>query len=259
VGDLPIQETRNLKADGKASFDPIAEEYESGRPSYPEAVYDALEPLEGMQVLEGGAGTGIATASLVERGARVVAFDVSGNMIRRAMQRIPGLMAIVADGSVLPIRDRSADLICFAQAWHWLDATRRCPEAARVLRTGGRWAGWWSHARADGEPWFDAYWDAIEASCPGVLRSQRDTDWGTDVRRSGLFKVGKRIEIAWMRRVSVETWLIEESSKSYIAGLGTEERDDVLRKVEGFAMDAFVDGAMTVPYETWLWTAEKRR
>lgn len=241
-----------------SSFDAVAEEYEAGRPPYPEAVYDALEPLDGVRILEGGAGTGIATVALMERGARVVAFDISTNMIQQAMQHIPGLLAVTADGSLLPFKDESADLICFAQSWHWLDETRRCPEAARVLRRRGRWTGWWSHARADGTTWFDAYWDAIEAACPGVLRTQRDFDWGEDVGRSGLFAVGGRIDMKWTRQVNLDTWLLDERSKSYIAVLPGDERDDVLRKIERIALEAFPGGAMTVPYETWLWIGEKR-
>ena len=59
------------------SFDAVADEYDAGRPSYPDGVYDGLEPLAGRLVFEGGAGTGIATRALLQRGARVVPFDVA--------------------------------------------------------------------------------------------------------------------------------------------------------------------------------------
>lgn len=96
-------------------------------------------------------------------------------VLRLAARRTPGLRPVIADGAALPFRDGCADLICFAQSWHWLDEARRPREAARVLRSGGRWAGWWSHARADDEPWFEAYWDALEAATV-ARRSQRDID-----------------------------------------------------------------------------------
>jgi hypothetical protein len=69
------------------SFDAVADEYEVGRPGYPEAVYDALEPLAEALVLEGGAGTGIATRALLERGARVVSFDVGRSVLIRNLAR----------------------------------------------------------------------------------------------------------------------------------------------------------------------------
>jgi ubiquinone/menaquinone biosynthesis C-methylase UbiE len=99
-------------------FGTVVDEYDSGRPGYPDALYDELEPLAGMTVLEGGAGTGIATVSLLRRGARVVPFDVGMIMLLRAMQKMPGLPGVVADGAAMPFRDGCADLLCFAQSWH---------------------------------------------------------------------------------------------------------------------------------------------
>ncbi len=109
------------------SFDAVADEYDSGRPAYPGGVYDALDPIAGALALEGGAGTGIAARDLVDRGARVVAFDVGARLLRRAVGHTPDLRAVIADGARLPFRDGCADLICFAQSWHWVDPTRRVP------------------------------------------------------------------------------------------------------------------------------------
>ena len=57
-------------------FDPVADDYDAGRPSYPDEFFEAIEdvtgPLAGQLVLDGGAGTGIATRQLTARGARVV-------------------------------------------------------------------------------------------------------------------------------------------------------------------------------------------
>ncbi len=135
-----------------APFDAVVSHYAVGRPDYPAALLDALGPLDGLLVLEGGCGTGIASRALADRGAQVLAFDVRRDMVRHTRDNSPAVWAaVVADGSRLPFRDGCADLICFAQAWHWLDIGTRVDEAARVLAQGGRWSGWWSHARADGQ------------------------------------------------------------------------------------------------------------
>jgi SAM-dependent methyltransferase len=240
-----------------SSFDAVADVYDAARPPYPESVYDALGPLTGALVLEGGAGTGIATRALLRRGARVVPFDVGRAILRKAVARTPGLPAVVADGAVLPFLDACADLVCFAQSWHWLEPTRRCGETARVLRVGGRWAGWWSHPRADGEKWFESYWSAIEAACPGTHRSQRDIDWSEGVRASGFFAVGERVTLPWVREMTVEGLLADERSKSYVAALPETPRAQLLRDLELLASDEFPDGDVRVPYETWLWIATK--
>lgn len=240
------------------SFDPVVDAYDAARPAYPDRVYDALEPLSDALVLEGGAGTGIATRALLARGARAVPFDVGLGMLSRAAARTQGLWAVVADGARLPFRDACADLVCFAQSWHWLAIDRRCAEAARVLRPGGRWAGWWSHARDDGAEWFDEYWDLVERACPGVERSQRDTDWGAELRDSGLFDVGDQIDVPWTRELTVDTWITDLSSHSYIAAQEGAVRSSLLRSIRDVVERAFPDGRMRVPHETKLWIARTR-
>lgn len=189
---------------GGVSFEAVAGEYDAARPSYPDEVFDALGPLEGLRVLDVGTGTGIATRALIARRAKVVALDPGREVLRRSAVHTPGLAAVSGDGAVLPVRSDAVDLICFAQAWHWLDESCRVAEAHRVLRSGGRWAGWWSHARADGDRWFDMYWAVIERSCPGTHHGQRDTDWGATVAAPGWFAVGERVTVAWVREISVE-------------------------------------------------------
>ena len=156
----------------------------------------------------------------------------------------------------MPFRDHCADLICFAQSWHWLDEDRRCGESARVLRDGGRWAAWWSFAFADGEDWFDAYWDLMEATTV-ARRTQRDFDTREALRASGLFRVADKVVIPWIREVTVERWLIEETSKSFVDTLSERERRSFLEEVKRITLDRFPSGEMQVPYETRLWTATK--
>lgn len=125
-------------------FGTVVDEYDSGRPAYPDALYDELEPLAGMTVLEGGAGTGIATVSLLRRGAHVVPFDIGINMLLRAMKKMPGVPGVLADGVAMPFRDEYADLLCFgSHGIGWMRSGERAkrpacfvPEAVGPL--GGR-------------------------------------------------------------------------------------------------------------------------
>ena len=239
-------------------FESVADEYDRARPSYPDGIYNALGDLNGIRVLDVGAGTGIATRQLLDRGADVIAIDPGRNVLTRAAGRTVGLPAVVADGAVLPIRDKTVDLVCFAQAWHWLDPTTRCSETHRVLRDNGRWAGWWSHARADDQAWFHDYWSLIELHCAGPHRDQRNIDWGHTVAESGLFQVHDRIDVPWMRSISIDAWLVDWSSHSYVAALELPARNDLLSELREVLTTQFPNGEMTVRYETWLWTATKR-
>jgi SAM-dependent methyltransferase len=237
-------------------FEDVADEYEAARPSYPDEVFDRLGPLDGRLVVEGGAGTGIATRSLQERGATVVALDHGPRMLARAVAEVPSTIAVVADAARMPMRSGCADVVCFAQSWHWLDPDRRCDEVARVLVEGGIWAAWWSHAAADGEAWFDRQWDLLEAHTVGH-RTHRDVDWGADVHASGCFRTVGHERVGWTRVLPVERWVQEHASYSYIAVLGPDDRHRLLAGVEAVARRAFDDGAMTVPYRTDLWWAQR--
>ena len=63
-------------------------------------------------------------------------YGVSGpKLLRRAATRTQGLAAVVADGVVLPVRSNAVDLVCFAQAWHWLDESTRLARDMRLLST----------------------------------------------------------------------------------------------------------------------------
>jgi hypothetical protein len=122
-----------------------------------------------------------------------------------------------------------------------------------VLRDGGRWAAWWSHQRADGDAWFDALWQLLETASPGTLRGQRDIDWGEGLRRSHAFDVGEHMTFAWTRHVTVDTWLTELRSLSFIAALAAEDREVVVSAADALARERFANGEMAIPYETWLW------
>ena len=58
-----------------------------------------------------------------------------------------------------------------------------------------------------------------------------------------------------MRDVTVDGWLIEERSKSYIAAMSEGDRRSFLERVEGITRDRFPEGSMRVRYETRLWIA----
>ena len=244
------------------SFDSAAAEYDAARPSYPDGVYDILETLSGglvdRLVGDGGAGTGVVSRQLLERDAVVVAFDPGAGMLRRALQRTPELRALVAEAGAIPIRSDVFDLLCFGQSWHWVEKTAGVREAARVLTTGGWWAAWWNHPWADAEEWFDAFLTLLESRCSGYSRDSRDVDWCAEaIAASDLFHPPQRHVVSWDRRVSVEDWLVDLRSHSYVIDLGEPDASALIADVESILRGRFGSAIMTVPYETRLWTAQR--
>lgn len=242
---------------GVPLFDQVVDDYEDGRAGYPARLFEAIGPLRGQIVIEGGAGTGIATRQLQDAGATVIAVDNGPQMLARAVGTRPSMRAVVADAAVLPFTAGCADLVAFAQSWHWLDSANRCHEVARVLRDGGRWAAWWNHSRADGEEWYDRYWDAIEQFCPVADRSHRDLDWGSDVATSGVLGQVLAEEFDWTREVSTRVWMQELRSFSYVAALSAEVRGALVEQVTALLAHYHPSGQFSVQYRTNLWTAFK--
>jgi ubiquinone/menaquinone biosynthesis C-methylase UbiE len=251
----------------RSIFDSAAAEYDAARPSYPASLFEELEkragPLAGKLVLDWGAGTGIASRQLAERGATVVSLDIGEQMLRRALARSPESACVLADGNRMPIRSASADLVAFAQSWHWFDYRVAAAEVARVLKPGGLWAAWWNRAMADGERWFEQYRQLVSSSCPGYMwqrlrDEQLAPDWASGlVRAEAVIEPASPVIVQWTRQVSAADWITDDSSKSYFIELAAPKRQSVLDEVAAIIASRFPDGQMTVPYITTLLVARK--
>ncbi len=101
------------------------------------------EDLEGLDAIELGCGTGYVSAWLARRGARPVGLDNSSGQLataRRFQQEyVLPFPLIHGDAERTPFRDASFDLaISEYGAAIWCDPYVWIPEAARILRPGGR-------------------------------------------------------------------------------------------------------------------------
>lgn len=109
----------------------------------PESQLHVLPDVEGVDVIELGCGTGYVSSWLARRGARVVGLDNSRQQLTtaRIFQREFGIdfPLLHANAEVVPLASSSFDLaISEYGACLWCDPYRWVPEAARVLRPGGR-------------------------------------------------------------------------------------------------------------------------
>ncbi len=111
--------------------------------SIPESELGLLPELDGMDVVELGCGTGYVSSWLARRGARVFGLDNSGRQLQtaRTFQREFNLHfpLVHANAERAPFRDASFDLaVSEYGAAIWCDPNVWIPEAARLLRPGGR-------------------------------------------------------------------------------------------------------------------------
>jgi SAM-dependent methyltransferase len=128
----------------RVTFDQVAELYDRARPRYPSALFDDLASLTGIgpgtRVLEIGPGTGQATVPLAERGCRVVAVELGGDLAavaRRNLARFPAVEVVTAAFEDWPLPAEPFDVVLAATAFHWIDPAVRVTKAAAALRPGG--------------------------------------------------------------------------------------------------------------------------
>lgn len=237
-------------------FDPLADAYDQARPGYPDQLFADLElladrPVVGAGVVDVGAGTGIATRAMISRGASVLPVELGPVMLDRLRRRTPDLPVVRGDGEALPLRSASADLVTYAQAWHWVRVPVAAAEAARVLRPGGALAAWWNDVDADDFHWYQRQQDRLEAMSPGYTREYRNRPFADELRWTGLFAEVATVTCRWHRELDIdlyETWL---RSKSYVAAIG-DRLEDFLAAERRSLLRSFPDGRIIEPFRTML-------
>ena len=128
-------------------FSDRAADYAKYRPSYPdEAIAILLEGLGNPSQLVAadiGAGTGISSRLLAQRGLRVIAIEPNEAMREAAS---PHPLVELGDGSaeVTNIPDASLDLVTCFQAFHWFNPEPTLVEFHRILKPTGRLAVVWN-------------------------------------------------------------------------------------------------------------------
>ncbi len=141
----------------KEVYENHADQYERliRREDYQNNILSAIEdycPLDGLDVVELGAGTGRLTRLLAPRVRSIKAFDASAHMLEVAEKSLREMVLTnwqtgMADHRQVPLADKSADLVisgwsfCYLAVWggaDWQSALQDgLNEIQRILRPGG--------------------------------------------------------------------------------------------------------------------------
>lgn len=105
-------------------------------------IAEAAELSTGMHVLELGCGTGLFTQSFDETGARIVAIDVSDDLLNHARKKVVSsrVSFLKEDAEALTFEDESFDAVVGSSVLHHLNMDKALSEMLRVLKSGGRFA-----------------------------------------------------------------------------------------------------------------------
>lgn len=175
-------------------FGDFAADYDTFRPTYPPALFDALlqrhaaaAKVEAKRGADIGCGTGRGVLALASRGIRMSGVDTDSGMLAqlRASAAAAGTSGLIdtlkgsAEATGLP--DASVDVVCCLQAWHWFDAPKAHDELRRVLRPGGVAVVAWND-RDLANPFVQRLEELIERYNPSYERHVRQCDkWAPSI------------------------------------------------------------------------------
>jgi SAM-dependent methyltransferase len=239
-------------------FSDRAADYALYRPDYPPAAVSAiLEDLVGAAQLTAadvGAGTGIASRLLAERGVRVLAVEPNAAM-REAAAPHPRVEYRVGTAEATGLAAASVDLVLCAQAFHWFDAQRALAEFRRILRPGGRLAILWNERRED-DAFTGAYSRLVAEMAPDRTEASRE-GLLADLLRGG-FRDVQCLEFDHEQRLTADGLAGRALSASYMPRQGPQSED--LRRRLRALHDQYADGsgAVKLLYRTVLWRARSR-
>lgn len=234
------------------SSDSAAARYAAARPGYPPALFDAVESMahrafHGAYVIDVGAGTGIATGLMRDRGAEVLAVEPGPGMAAQLRATHPDISLVQGEGDALPVASGCADFVTYAQAWHWTEPTRSVPEALRVLKPRGVLALWWN-AADPAATWAveqearlrerlpDYYLYPSAPKAPVIIKTLYD----------GLTPAFRRLH--WTRDITVDAHIAHLSTRSRLAAAGPEKVAPVLAEERAELLRVFPDGMVREQY-----------
>lgn len=156
-------------------FTSRANAYVASRPSYPAAAIDAIlaglgAPAD-LVVADLGAGTGISSRLIADRGPRVLAIEPNAAM-RAAAQADPRITWIDGTAEHTTLAARSTDAVTVFQAWHWVDHPAATAEVRRIVRPGGALAVVYNE-RDERDPFTAGYGEIVRRHATDATEGRR--------------------------------------------------------------------------------------
>lgn len=138
-------------------FTKLAENYVKYRPAYSPFVLDSFLGLfpgerEAITGADIGAGTGIWTKMLANRGITMHAVEPNDAMRTEGMQDVQNVTWHAGSAENTGLADSSVDFVCMASSFHWADYDVAMKEFQRVLKPGGFFVALWNPRRIETNP-----------------------------------------------------------------------------------------------------------
>ncbi|EAJ4646294.1 class I SAM-dependent methyltransferase [Campylobacter upsaliensis] len=261
----------------QGDFTEVAKHY-INRPAYSafllekliKCINDANKPLEDLNVVEVGAGTGKLTKMLAEIfKLNITAVEPNDNMREEGIkftQNCSNISWKKGSGEETGVKSGVADWVIMASSFHWTDPTKSLPEFARVLHGGGGGvpgAGYftaiWNPRHIAEESLFDEIEKEIKHIVPELTRVSSGTQnvkkWEEILVSTGDFKDCFFMECDYTETWSKERYLGAWHSVNDIqAQAGASRWQEILEMISHKISKL---ESIEIPYKIRAWTAKK--
>jgi SAM-dependent methyltransferase len=218
-------------------FSAHAEAYAQNRPGYPsealDALLDGLGAPEKLTIADIGAGTGIASRLLAERGATVLAVEPNHSMAEQA-EPDPRIEWIDGTGEDTRLPSQSVDVAAAFQAFHWFEAEAAIAEFKRISR---RRIALLQYERDEADPFTAAYGELVRHYSIEPIEVKRAQALKAFARLAG--QNCARSDHPYAQRLNRDELLGRMASTSYLPRTGAEAGE--MRRLAGALFERFAE------------------
>jgi SAM-dependent methyltransferase len=244
-----------MSDDGRGrKFGTVAEKYDRFRPDPPPEASTLVGNLEGLNVLEVGAGTGKLTRFLLAHGANVSVIEPDDDMRRILVRRSPEAKVLDGHAESVPVGDATFDAVFSSSAWHWFIQPDATNELARVLRSDGTIYVWWNGFSSE-DPWM-AEFVALRERRDDVMARARGRRAAFDP--AGPFVDARDFGINWTWPRTADEVVGNFETYSGVIIQGEDERAMLEQRVRARLAQRFGDGVIELAM-TLRGTSARRR
>jgi|SRR3989338_2025562 len=243
-------------------------DYRKYRSGYSEKVLDLLITHIGLSqknsiVADIGAGTGIFSKQLADRGLSVLSIEPNDDMRTNGEEytsSYPNIKWRKGTGEYTDLENLSVDWVTMASAFHWTNPEKSIPEFHRILKKNGYTTLLWNPLIKEGDEIQENVESIIKKNIPNLSREFRSGENSRELLLSG----GYFIDIIEIRHehkfiMPIENYLNAWKAANHVRTVAEETGEGIFENILEEIRE-LLKGKKTieVPYLTKSWTARKK-